>query len=84
MEKCFRGIVEEGKIKEVLGEISCNPSTILDSWFIYVITAIVVIAISLWLLPIYNIWRSKKSGEAIMAKDKILLKKFYPSPTNKE
>ena len=68
MEKCARLLVDSsGNIKEVVEQISCNREAITEypNWFIW--SGGVVVFLFVWFLvgyPLWNVWASKKRGEA--------------------
>lgn len=72
MEKCAKLLLnEQGQITRIINEISCSPKTVVEypNWFI--ITGIIVLVgvttFFLWSTigyPIWNVWSSKKRGEA--------------------
>lgn len=69
MEKCAKLLIENGQIKSVLSEISCTPDVVTQypNWFIVVGLIILLIAVwFIWFYPLWNVWASKKSGEAAL------------------
>ena len=67
MEKCFRAIIDGDSIQQVLGEISCDPKTIIQypNWL--VVSLVLFGLIVLWSLvgyPKWRVWASLKKGES--------------------
>ena len=80
MEKCAKFLVDTttGSIKQVISEMSCDPQvTTQFSWehvdpiiFWTSIGVILFVVVALWFTvgyPKWNVWASKKSGEAAFA-----------------
>lgn len=72
MEKCAKFLVENGEIKQILQEISCDSKgeiiTQYPNWFVW--GGIVIAILILWFLvgePIWSIWASRKTGLAALA-----------------
>src|SRR3990167_7174086 len=68
MEKCAKlSIADNGQIQQILQEISCEPIiyTEYPNWFIWggIVAGLVVICLVLVRL-LWNVWASKKEGEA--------------------
>src|SRR5688500_299477 len=73
MEKCGKFLVDaNGQIQQMLSEVSCDPVVQqVVEWNFWMIAAVAVAALIvgsiIWCLtgyPIWNVWASKKSGEA--------------------
>lgn len=71
-QACFKGVVDAtGKITSVIGQIDCNPATVVQYfdwtvWF-WIGAAIIVLGVILWGLvgyPRWRVWAQQKQGEA--------------------
>lgn len=74
MEKCFKSLVVDGKITEILSEISCSVDTQVvteyfkwNLWIIIPLALLGLVVASMIVFPIYNVWASRKSGDAELA-----------------
>lgn len=70
MEQCAKFLIENGQIKQIIEQISCNERVVTEypNWFIW--GGGVVVFLFIWFLfvqPILNIWLARKSGLATLA-----------------
>lgn len=70
MKMCAELIVENGQVKNIIRQMSCDPQTVVEypNWLILGGIGVGLLLLwFLWLYPLWNIWNSRKAGLAELA-----------------